>query len=186
VIDFVPSRRGHFRLESGFHTDVWLELDRLFAEPKRVAPMADALAASLRSYEFDAICGAMSGGAFLAQLLAHALDKEFWFTERHVTNGSASYVLPRAFAGRAGGRRVAIVDDVMSAGSAMRGTYDALLERGAHIVVVAALLILGREGADFFTRLQIPIEAPAREAFNLWQPSICRLCAEGVPVESTV
>jgi orotate phosphoribosyltransferase len=183
VIDFVPVRRGHFRLESGFHTDLWLELDALFADPRRIAPLTDRLAAALRHYQFDAVCGAMLGGAFLAQLLAHALDVEFWFTERHVLNGAVSYPLPRAFAERAAGRRVAIVDDVMSAGSAMRGTYQSVMQAGAHPVLAAALLILGSEGADFFAKSNIPVEALERQPFNLWQPSDCRLCAAGVELQ---
>ncbi len=39
----------------------------------------------------------------------------------------ATYQLPSAFRGRLAGKQVAIVDDVMSAGSALRGTYAALL-----------------------------------------------------------
>lgn len=181
MIDFAPSRRGHFRLESGMHTDRWLELKTLFADTKRIAPMVDALAARLREYDFDVVCGAMLGGAFLAQLLAHALGVEFWFTERQVTNGAVSYPLPKAFDGKR--RRVAVVDDVMSAGSAMRGTYESLIAAGAHPVVIAAFLILGDKGVDFFTKERIPMESLAREPFNLWQPSQCRLCASGVPLE---
>src|SRR5256885_4443274 len=156
-MDLVPSRRGHFRLESGFHTNLWLELDALFADPGRVTPLVEQLAAALSKYEFSGICGPMLGGAFLAQLLAHALGAEFWFTERRVNNGSAAYSLPRAFADRAGRKRVAIVDDVMSAGSALRGTHDALVAQGADVIVVAAFLILGSEGAAFFTKLRIPL-----------------------------
>ena len=186
MIDFVPSRRGHFRLESGYHSSVWLDLETLFADPQRIAPMVDALAVKLRKYEFDAVCGAMLGGAFLAQLLAHALNVEFWFTDRRVANGAASYVLPQALTERARGRRVAIVDDVMSAGSAMRGTFSEMEKHGAATAIAAAFLILGSAGIDFFTKKQIPVESLAREPFDLWQPLDCGLCAAGVPLEETV
>ena len=177
MIDFVPAQRGHFRLESGMHTDLWLDLDGLFADPKRIAPMVDALAAKLLAYDFDAICGAMLGGAFLAQLLAHSLGAEFWFTER-----KEIYVLPKAF--DANGRRVIIVDDIMSAGAAMIGTYEAVEKAGARVVACAAFQILGDIGAQFFEKRGIPVESLARDAFNLWQPSACGLCASGVPIES--
>jgi orotate phosphoribosyltransferase len=186
VIDFVPSRRGHFRLESGYHASVWLDLGTLFADPQRIAPKVDALASSLRKHKFDAVCGAMVGGAFLGQLLAHALGVAFWFTDRRVTNGAASYVLPEAFIDRARDRRVAIVDDVMSAGSAMRGTYNEMEKHGARTAVAAAFLILGSAGIDFFTKKQIPVEWLAHEPFDMWQPLDCRLCAAGVPLEETM
>jgi orotate phosphoribosyltransferase len=184
VIDSAPARRGHFRLESGMHTDVWLDLDALFADPKRIAPKVEALGARLRGYDYDAICGAMSGGGFLAQLLAHALGSQFWFTLRSVQGEAVIYRLPPALRKRASGARVVIVDDAMSAGSAMISTYDEVQQQGARVVAVAAFAILGSVGARFFTERQIPIEALSREDFNLWQPSACGMCAAGVPLET--
>jgi len=32
-VEGVPARRGHFLLESGYHTDLWFSLDGLFREP---------------------------------------------------------------------------------------------------------------------------------------------------------
>ncbi len=43
-LELVAGRRGHFRLESGHHGGLWLDLDPLFAEPRRIAPFAAALA----------------------------------------------------------------------------------------------------------------------------------------------
>ena len=33
LIEALPARRGHFRLESGHHGELWLNLDALFARP---------------------------------------------------------------------------------------------------------------------------------------------------------
>lgn len=33
LLDLLEVRRGHFRYESGYHGDIWLDLDRLFAKP---------------------------------------------------------------------------------------------------------------------------------------------------------
>jgi orotate phosphoribosyltransferase len=190
-MDLVPSRRGHFRLESGYHASLWLELDTLFLNASRIEPLVAQLSSLLRKYEVDAICGPMRGGAFLAQSIARALKVEFWFTERSApTNGvgmfQVTYPLPRAFAMRARNRRVAIVDDIMSAGSALRGTYAEMEKYGANTVAAGALLILGSAGAGFFTEKQIPVEALDRQPFDLWQPLDCRLCADGVPLEDTL
>ena len=35
-LELLDGRRGHFRLESGHHRDLWLDLDPLFAEPSRI------------------------------------------------------------------------------------------------------------------------------------------------------
>jgi orotate phosphoribosyltransferase len=93
------------------------------------------------------------------------------------------YRLPDALRPRLRGRRVAIVDDVMSAGSALRGTHAELQAHGAVPVVAGALLVLGEVGATFFRERGIPVEAAARDAFELWSPAECPLCAAGTPLE---
>jgi orotate phosphoribosyltransferase len=184
----VAGRRGHFRLESGHHGGLWLNLDPLFAEPRRVAPFVAALADLIRPHAATAVCGPLLGGAFLAQLVAHALDVEFCFTERVMpanTGGlyRARYLLPSAFAPRLRDRRVAMVDDVMSAGSALRGTFAELQAHGAKPVVAGALLVLGSTGANFFAEQRVAVEAVCRDAYDLWLPSACPLCAGGLPLE---
>ncbi len=187
-LELVAGRRGHFRLESGHHSELWLDLDALFAEPQRIAPFVANLTAALRPYAVSAVCGPLLGGAFLAQLIAHALEVEFYFTERVMpphTEGlyQARYRLPPAFAARIRGKRLAIVDDVMSAGSALQGTYAELQAHGGEPVVAGALLVLGSTGADFFAQCGVWLEAVARDDYELWLPAECPLCAAGRPLE---
>lgn len=187
-LELVSGRSGHFRLESGHHSALWLDLDPLFAVPQRISPFVTDLTASLRPYKVEAVCGPLLGGAFLAQLVAHELEVEFSFTERVMPaqDGKmyqASYHLPSALSGRLGGKRVAIVDDVMSAGSALRGSYAELRSNHALPVVAGALLILGSTGADFFATQGVPVVAVARAEYDLWLPTDCPLCAAGRALE---
>jgi orotate phosphoribosyltransferase len=205
-LELVAGRRGHFRLESGHHGGLWLDLDALFADPRRIEPFAAALAGALRPHGVAAVCGPLLGGAFLAQLVARALGVEFCFTERSVpsstptsasTSTSASsstststsdlykarYRLPPAFATRVRGKRVAMVDDVMSAGSALRGTYAELQARGAIPVVAGALLALGSMGTTFFAEQGVAVETVAQDEYDLWTPASCPLCSAGLRLE---
>ena len=185
-LEIVSGRRGHFRLESGHHGALWLDLDPLFAEPRRIDPFVAALAGVIRPHGVSAVCGPLLGGAFLAQLVARALDAEFCFTERVMPaeRGGlypARYRLPPAFARRLRGKRVAMVDDVMSAGSALRGTHAELEAHGAIPVVAGALLVLGATGAGYFAERGVAVAAVAREDYELWLPDECPLCAAGRP-----
>jgi orotate phosphoribosyltransferase len=184
----VAGRRGHFQLESGHHGALWLDLDALFAEPARIDPFVGALANALRAYDVGVVCGPLLGGAFLAQLVAQKLSVEFCFTERVMPTElgglyQTRYILPAAFRARVRGRRLAIVDDVMSAGSALRGTYSELRSHGAEPVVAGALLLLGDAGARLFAEQGVPVEAVARDEYTLWMPNECPLCLAGMPVE---
>lgn len=188
VLELVNGRRGHFLLESGLHGGLWLDLDGLFTHPTRIAPLVSALADALRPHGADAVCGPLLGGAFVAMRVAEALGVEFWYTQR-VAPGEpgglfkARYVLPSALRERARGRRVAMVDDVMSAGSSLRATSDELAAHGAEPVVAGALLVLGTAGLEHFAGRGIAVEAVAREAYDLWPPSDCPLCRAGTPLE---
>jgi orotate phosphoribosyltransferase len=187
-LDMVAGRRGHFQLESGHHSALWLDLDALFASPRRIDPFVTTLASALRVYSVTAVCGPLLGGAFLAQLVARALTVEFCYTERVMSprvSGlyQARYCLPGAFPERLRGQRIALVDDVMSAGSALRGSYTELQAHGAVPVVAGALLVLGSMGAAFFAQCGVAVEAVVRDDYEMWLPSDCPLCAAGLPLE---
>ena len=188
LLRVVSARRGHFRFESGLHGTLWLDLDTLFVDLPAIDPLIDRLARALRPCAMTAVCGPMTGGAFLAQILASRLGVAFLHTER-VAPGVAGglyqvrYRLPASLRERAWGRRVAIVDDVISAGSAVRGTFEELRGHGAEPVAIGALLLLGAVAEPFFGQYGLQIDAASRLPFDLWQPAQCPLCAAGTPLE---
>jgi orotate phosphoribosyltransferase len=155
----------------------------------RYSPINIASRRSSRSSRMR--CGRIASmwyAAFLALLLAQALDTEFCFTERATPSGAeglyqARYSLPSGYVSRLSGKRIAIVDDVMSAGSALRGTYAELRRHSLEPVAAGALLVLGNKGAHFFAKNEIPVVACARDEFATWTPAECPLCANAVPLE---
>jgi orotate phosphoribosyltransferase len=187
VLELVSAPRGHFELESGYHGQLWLDLDTLFADASRIAPLAQSLGALLAPHNVDVVCGPLLGGAFLAQLVAPHVGAEFMFAEKAGRDEAglfaARYRIPDALARRVAGRRVAIVDDVMSAGSSVRATHVALEALGAKTVVVGALLVLGTAGESFFGGQGVAVETLAREDYALWTPADCPMCLAGAPLE---
>jgi len=184
VLSLASPRRGHFRLESGHHSNLWLDLEGLFVQPPAIRPFVTRLSRALRPHKVAGVCGPLVGGAFLAQMLAAALKVEFFFTERVMPGEGeglyqALYHLPRAARSRVRDKRVAIVDDAISAGSAVRATYTELQGHGAEPVVIGALLVLGGAASPYFAERGVPIEAVSRVPFDLWVPAECPLCASG-------
>lgn len=184
----VPSRDGHFRLESGYHTNTWLTLDGLFTDAAAIMPAVAALADRLRPYEPTAICGPFVGGAFLAQLLAVQLQARFFYTQPVAVDASeglfsARYDLTPDLRRRIAGERVAVVDEVISAGSSVRATVTAVEAAGASVVAVAALVVLGDAALAHFARARIPVETLDARPFPMWTPDRCPFCAAGVDLE---
>jgi len=101
----------------------------------------------------------------------------------HLPRAARRYHLPRAARSRVRDKRFAIVDDAISAGSAVRATYAELQGHGAEPIVVGALLVLGNAASPYFAERGVPIEAVARIPFDLWVPAECPLCASGEALE---
>lgn len=132
------------------------------------------------------ICGPMIGGAFVAQRIALALDAEFCYAERTVNAETKVYYrIPAVMRSIVRGQRVAVVDDVINAGSAVGGTIEDLLHCGAIPVAIGALLILGTAAAALAARHGAALESVATHPINLWKPEDCPLCAAGVPLDRT-
>jgi orotate phosphoribosyltransferase len=188
LIAALAARRGHFLLESGHHGELWLDLDGLFARPARVAPFVARLAGQLSAYGVDIVCGPLVGGAFVAQGVAAQLDVACAWTERVAASSggalySARYRVPDALRPLLGGRSVAIVDDVINAGSATRATLAEVRACGARPVAVGALLVLGSGAAELADAEGLALESVAAMGNALWEPAQCPLCAAGVELE---
>ena len=189
LLSTVGARRGHFLFESGHHGDFWLDLETLCARPAAIAPLAAALAARIRPYRVDAVCGPFNEGALVALLVATELDCNFTYAERlpHPTRGGMfpiDYRLPATQHSLVRARRVAVVNDVISAGSAVRGACADLDRLGAQVVAVGALAVLGTPFVTFARERALALEALAYLPHNVWAPAECPLCARGVPVEA--
>ena len=165
LLDLVPAHHGHFAYTSGDHGDLWLDLDALFAHPRRLRPYVTALIELLPPG--DVVCGPLTGGAYLAQSVADALDADFAWTEGRTLTGGVA------------GRRVAIVDDAINAGSAVSAAAEAITAAGGHVVAVAALLTLGAAPA---TVAGVAVQSLATVPSHLWPAATCPSCAAGAPL----
>lgn len=184
----LTARKGHFKLESGHHGDLWLDLRLLFVRPERLRPFARDLATRLEPYEIQAVCGPLVGGALLAQMIAAELNVDFVYAERSLREGSAAlypvdYRVAAAFRNRIRGKQIAVVDDAINAGSAVRATLADLAACGARPVAIGALLVLGSSAKDIAAAAGIPLGSIASLSSGLWTPTECPLCASGVPLE---
>jgi len=185
VAQLLPRREGHFRFESGHHGQVWLDLELLFLRPERVQPLAEALADRLRAYHPAAVCGPLVEGAFVALMVASSLRLPFSYSEPvrdHDTTGlfPVSYPIPRSLESTLQGKRVAVVNDVINAGSAVRGTVASLRKCGAQPVAIGTLAVYGDAASELAARHDVALEALGSFPSQIWEPSACPLCAKGV------
>jgi orotate phosphoribosyltransferase len=178
VIELARPRLGHFDLGTGFHGDVWLDLDALFLRPSLLRPHVGMLAERLREHRIDAVCGPMEGGALLACAIADRLEVAFLPGYRAP---AGAYHLPDV-PGGIRGWRVAIADDAVNAGTAVRACANLLDDRGAVPVAVAALLTLGPASAAVAEAVSVPLYSAGAVQSQAWPAPECQLCAGGIAV----
>jgi orotate phosphoribosyltransferase len=186
-LTLLQARQGHFKLESGHHGNLWLDLDLLFLRPKHIQPFVIELAHKISAFNIDAVCGPMVGGAFVAQNIAAELGIEFFYTERVRSQDSdalysATYHLPAHLRKLIDGKNIAVLDDVINAGSAVRATLAELQSFGARPVVIGALLVLGDVGKKYLIERNFPLKSISHLPNEIWTPKDCPLCASQVPL----
>jgi orotate phosphoribosyltransferase len=137
----------------------------VFAHPRRLRPYTTALIDLLP--RCDVVCGPLTGGAYLAQSISDAVDCDFAWTEGRTLTGDTT------------GRRVAIVDDAINAGSAVSAAAEAIAAAGGTVVAVAALLTLGAAPG---TIAGVPVQSLATVPSQLWPAATCPSCAAGAPL----
>jgi orotate phosphoribosyltransferase len=181
VARLAQPRRGHFDLGTGYHGDLWLDLDALFLRPARLRPYVQWLGARLDAHQIDAVCGPLEGGAFLALAVADVLDTAFVPAGRTPRPGQPGYHLPPGMERRLAGGRVAIVDDAINAGTAVTACFGLLRHCGALPVAAGTLLALGQGAATVEATMSVPCYAAATIPSQVWPAADCPLCVTRVP-----
>jgi orotate phosphoribosyltransferase len=188
ILTFVNARSGHFKYESGHHGDTWLDLETICSSPAALVPYITELSSRIGEYEPEVICGPLVEGALLALLVAADLRLKFVYAARYDPRKdnrlySVEYRIPGPLREAVRRKRVAIVNDVISAGSAVRGAYEDLISLQADVVVVASLVTLGDEFVRFAGERKLPMVGLLHRPHNVWEPSRCPLCAGGMKLE---
>ncbi len=182
-LSLVRAQSGHFVHESGYHSDVWWDLEALCHRPTTLLPFVAALATRVQEYQPDVICGSLVEGAFVALLVASELHCDFAYAIRFAGEARPlfpiSYRLPGALHSVVERKRVVVVNDVISAGSAVRGAIEHVQQLGGNVVAIASLVLLGETFVGFCQAEGLPLIALFRQNHHLWLPDACPLCSAG-------
>jgi orotate phosphoribosyltransferase len=176
----------HFVYDSGEHGSGWIDKDAIYPHTRRTQRLCRDLAAAVRHLNAEIVCGPATGGLIIAQWTAHSLDTLAIFGEHdRAAAGDAllgRFVLRRGYDRLAAGRRVVVVDDIVNTGLSVRQMVEAVRRAGGEVVGAPALITRGNVDAagigveQFITLLEYDIPS--------WPAAECRLCREGVPVNT--
>lgn len=165
--------RGHFRLSSGRHSDVFVQKFRVL-EDARLAQRLGELIADLFDRRFDVVASPAVGAVVLGYTTALAASKRFVFAER--TEDEMTF--RRGF-GFEPHERVLVVEDVVTTGGSAAEVVHAVAALGGDVIGVGALI-------DRADAARVPLGASLRSLVTLetrsWDPDDCPLCSAGEPL----
>ncbi len=162
--------RGHFRLTSGLHSDVYLQSALVLQHPAHAAALGAALAAPFRNAGIQTVLAPAIGGILVAHEVARALGGRALFTERE----DGVMRLRRGFT-LSPGERCLVVEDVMTTGGSTREVVTCVEALGGTVVGVGSLI--DRSGGD--ANFSVKRATLATVKATTWKPEECPLCRAG-------
>ena len=164
--------KGHFRLSSGRHSDLYVQKFRVFERPAATRALGVALADLFG--DFAAVASPALGAVVLGFSVALARGARSVFAER--VDGELK--LRRGFT-LGPGERVLVVEDVVTTGGSAREVVELAQKWGAEVLGVGALLDRSEEEIG----LGVPLKSLLRLEARSWEAAACPLCAAEAPLE---
>jgi len=137
--------RGHFRLASGRHSDVYVEKFRLLERPDVLESVVRAMAADLRAFQPTVVAGPTTGGIIVAYEVARCLGLSAVYVEHDQDRKRALRRNGRITPGA----RVLLVDDVLTTGVSLLEVLPVIHAAGATLVGVGVLIDRSEACPDF-------------------------------------
>ena len=164
--------RGHFRLSSGLHSDVYLQSALVLQHPTHAETLCQELAKPFKGDRVQVVLAPAIGGILVAHEVARDLHARCLFAERE----DGVMRLRRGFAIQPA-ERCLVVEDVITTGGSTREVIKVVQEAGGILVGVGTLIDRSGGTAIF------PVKKAALATLSVptYKPEDCPLCKTGAP-----
>ena len=172
---------SHVVYTSGRHGTAYVNKDAVYPHPAQVSALCRMLADAAAADRPEVVCGPALGGIILSQWTAHHLGALAVYAEKLPGGGLA---LRRGYDRIVAGRRVLVVEDIVTTGGSVRQTVAAVRAAGGEVTRVTALC---NRGGITAADLGVPaFSALVTLSLDSWEVASCPLCRDGVPVNTDV
>ena len=178
----------HFVYARGKHGSGYICMDPMFTDPVLMQEVGNQLVAPFKDGSFDVIVAPATGGVALGAYTAVAYDHgggfrpstrvPFVWADKAADN---DFVFERlGFAQQLSGKRVLIVEDLLTTGGSVLRVRKAAEECGAEIIGVSAVC---NRGGVTDEMLGVPrLTSLATVDFDAFDPDSCPFCEDSVPI----
>ncbi len=165
--------RGHFRLSSGRHSDIYMQCALVLQYPELSSRLCEELARKFKGGRVETVIGPAIGGIIVSYEVARHLSARSLFMERK----EGCMTLRRGFHIEKG-ERILLVEDVITTGKSLKEVEEIVRKRGGEIIGIGCLVDRSEGKSPFGKQVTSLISLKT----NAWEPSLCPLCKKGVPI----
>lgn len=178
----------HIVYTSGRHGSSYVNKDALYPHTAATRQVCAQMATHYASADIEVVAGPTVGGVIIAQWTAYhleaALGREVLavYAEEEQDAVGKIRTFRRGYDTLVAGRRVLVVEDILTTGGSARMVVQAVERAGGSVVGVAALCNRGGVTADLlgtpelYSLTNVPLES--------WTAEECPLCATGMPINT--
>jgi Orotate phosphoribosyltransferase len=185
---------GHFALKCGDHSNLYFNKDAIYAHPVLTDDIAKYIALAYYNSNIEVVCGPAVGGALLAQAVARHLTQTYkWLSIEcevlysHADKDGEDFVIKRGYEKLMSGKRVLMVEDVLTKGTSAKAAIDAVRKVGGEVVDLYAICNRGevtRQDVGLFGEIKIrSLVAIDAETFPA---DTCPLCTQGIAIDNNI
>jgi orotate phosphoribosyltransferase len=169
--DLKVLQEGHFLLNSGLHSKYYFQKFRILEDPAATSRLCKIIVEEFQGKKVEWVIGPTTGGIIIAFEVARQLGVNSGFAEER----GGKRVVGRGF--EIDGKRVLLVDDVMTTGKSLVQTVEAIRDKGGEVIGVAVLIDRSEKKLPF-----TPF-AVYRTVVENYAPDKCPLCKSGVQLQ---
>lgn len=175
----------HFVYTSGKHGGDYINMDPLFPDASLTLGICRKLAEPYAG-SFETVASPAVGGVVLSELtaLAASTDGRKVYAVWAEKSGRDFEFARAGFIEHLRGRRVLLVEDLLTTGGSLARVHERAIEHGAD--VVGASVICNRGGVTARSLGLARLTSLAEVKFAAFDPQECPLCQEGVPIVENV
>lgn len=181
-------RTGHFVGVSGRHLDAYINKDALYPYTHETSQLCLAMAERFKEKQVEAVVGPAIGAAILSMWTAYHLSD---LTGREVygtyadKDGQGGFIIKRGFDQVIKGKRVLVVEDLVTTGGSLKKAVEAARGVGADVI---GAIVLGNRGEVTAEMVGNPplFDQLLNVHLESWEEAECELCKKGIPVNTDV
>lgn len=181
---------SHIVYTSGKHGSAYVNKDAIYPHIDAISELCEDIAKHFQAYEVEVVIGPAVGGVILSTRVAEWLQEYDLLGDTDVLGVYAdkdgdNFVVKRGYDKLIKGKKVLVVEDVLTTGGSAKKTIEAVRACGGKVIGLA--VICNRGGIKPEDVGNPPrLYALVNVQLDAWDPAECPLCKVGVPINTDV